>query len=444
MITRIEIDGFKSFHKFAMNVRPFQVFIGPNGVGKTNLFEAIALLANLANEEAIDDALRQCRGEIRELFTTFPDGSRASQMTFALEVLIGLTISDGGKAFKVSANRLRYELTLERRDEAGTERVYVIHEELLPIAEAGDSWIKDQIPKANRKDWVVREKRPPYISTETVKEQTTIYVNQDSPGGGREPIPAGALTHTAISTASLPRYPTAYALRVEMKHWRFLGLHPDKLRQRAVSSPNAELAPDGSNLAAAIEAITHQSETASAEIIRDMTVLIPDLRGITVQHVPEQPELRLEVEMNDGSRFSSGVLSDGTLRLLALIVLKHDARHQGVSLFEEPENGVQPQRLKQIAETLGTLATHFKTDSPTRPLRQMLVNTHSPGLLANVPSDCLFYLGMKGVSTGRETHVLPVRPVLFSDSDEKYYTWEQVRQYLDTDSLNKKREELGL
>src|SRR5579863_6840387 len=41
MLTRLEIDGFKSFRNFAINFQPFQVLIGPNGVGKTNLFDAI-------------------------------------------------------------------------------------------------------------------------------------------------------------------------------------------------------------------------------------------------------------------------------------------------------------------------------------------------------------------------------------------------------------------
>lgn len=61
MITRIEIDGFKSFHQFAVDLRPFQVFIGPNGVGKSNLFDAIVLLSNLSNHVSLYDAFRVSR-----------------------------------------------------------------------------------------------------------------------------------------------------------------------------------------------------------------------------------------------------------------------------------------------------------------------------------------------------------------------------------------------
>jgi hypothetical protein len=37
-----------------------------------------------------------------------------------------------------------------------------------------------------------------------------------------------------------------------------------------------------------------------------------------------------------------------------------------------------------------------------------------------------------------------VRASLFGDEDEKFYTWEQVKQYLDSAPLDKKREEFGL
>ena len=45
MITRIEIDGFKSFSDFALDLGPFHVIIGANGCGKSNLFDALAFYA---------------------------------------------------------------------------------------------------------------------------------------------------------------------------------------------------------------------------------------------------------------------------------------------------------------------------------------------------------------------------------------------------------------
>ena len=41
MITRIELDGFKTFRNFRLELAPFQVIVGPNGAGKTTLFNVI-------------------------------------------------------------------------------------------------------------------------------------------------------------------------------------------------------------------------------------------------------------------------------------------------------------------------------------------------------------------------------------------------------------------
>lgn len=48
MLTRIEIDGFKSFENFSVDLNPFTAIVGPNGSGKSNLFDAIRLLSRLA------------------------------------------------------------------------------------------------------------------------------------------------------------------------------------------------------------------------------------------------------------------------------------------------------------------------------------------------------------------------------------------------------------
>ncbi len=444
MITRIEINGFKSFSNFVMDLRPFQAFIGPNGVGKTNLFDAIVLLSNLAGDISLEEAFHRSRGEIGELFTFYADGSRAKQMTFAVEMLIGKTISEpGGKTLTVSSTRLRYELDLESRVENGVEKAFIIREGLLPIADSNDKWTKENIATRNRTNWIVREKRPPFIATGEDKGQATIFRNQDSPGGGREAYSVGQLDRTVLSTSNALRYPTAFVAKQEMMNWHFLQLNPVALRARSGAQGSVTLLPDGSNLAGVLGRMSKEDQRTITGVLNDMKHIIPDLRNLTVKPQTDGNDYLIEVEVEGGSKFSSRVMSDGTLRLLALVALKNDPRHQGVLCFEEPENGVQPLRLKQILDVLYALSTSFNTQT-SGPLRQVLINTHSPGLLANVPADSLFYVAMKMRDKGRETRIVPVRPVLIGDDQEQYYTWEQVKQYLDADPLNKKREELGL
>lgn len=62
MITQIEIDGFKTFKDFKVELAPFQVIVGANASGKSNLFDALQLLGRLAKDE-IGEAFQHVRGK---------------------------------------------------------------------------------------------------------------------------------------------------------------------------------------------------------------------------------------------------------------------------------------------------------------------------------------------------------------------------------------------
>src|SRR5258708_32492240 len=118
MITRIEIDGFKSFHDFALDLHPFQVFIGPNGAGKSNLFDALTLLSRLASGLTVFEAFSQIRGGVGALFTLSPNKKRSKTMHFAVEMLVGKTIDDGrGVEEKIATTRLGYEGQIDQETE---------------------------------------------------------------------------------------------------------------------------------------------------------------------------------------------------------------------------------------------------------------------------------------------------------------------------------------
>ena len=73
MITRLEIDGFRSVEKFAVDLAPFTVIVGNNAAGKSNLFDAVQLLARLATHD-VAEAMKGLRGEPLELFRRTSSG----------------------------------------------------------------------------------------------------------------------------------------------------------------------------------------------------------------------------------------------------------------------------------------------------------------------------------------------------------------------------------
>jgi hypothetical protein len=91
VITRIEIDGFKSFVDFELDIPRFLVIAGSNGSGKSNLLDALEL-ARLAVEEGPAVALLDGdRGKADELFHRRIDGTLARSMRMRL----GFADADG-------------------------------------------------------------------------------------------------------------------------------------------------------------------------------------------------------------------------------------------------------------------------------------------------------------------------------------------------------------
>ena len=73
MLTRVEIDGFKTFEGFSLDLVPFTAIVGPNASGKSNLFDALRFLSLLAQYD-IRTAMQGLRGEPEELFRQTPNG----------------------------------------------------------------------------------------------------------------------------------------------------------------------------------------------------------------------------------------------------------------------------------------------------------------------------------------------------------------------------------
>src|SRR5436190_8281953 len=110
MITQIEIDGFKTFKDFKVELAPFQVIVGPNGSGKSNLFDALQLLSRLA-EKDFYEAFQGLRGDPGEMFTKYSDGSSSDSIKIAVEMLLDRKGKDAlGRSVELEYTRLRYEL----------------------------------------------------------------------------------------------------------------------------------------------------------------------------------------------------------------------------------------------------------------------------------------------------------------------------------------------
>jgi predicted ATPase len=191
---------------------------------------------------------------------------------------------------------------------------------------------------------------------------------------------------TALSTIATAEFPHLYALRAMLLSLQFLEINPTAARAANDRYEVGVLKPDASNLAAVLKRLQEETglperpDGVLADIAADLSALIPSVARIETESDPNRRQYSFSVSFADKLRFSSRVISDGTLRLLALLTVLNDPDRQGTLCFEEPENGVHEGRISTLVEFLrDATAIHPGSEYP---LFQILVNTHSPKVMA--------------------------------------------------------------
>jgi predicted ATPase len=420
MLTRIEIDGFKSFERFSLDFGPFLVILGPNASGKSNLFDAVRFLSAMAGTD-LRSAVKGLRGEPHELLRRDMQGQSVRKMSFAVEVLLNPEVGDPwGATVAISHSRVRYELEIQHwTDDRGIERLLVTRESARPIFAKADLWAKARkFSDGFRETFLRYGRRTPWLETAEEGGRRVFRVHQDGRAG--RTTPAQAAEATVLSSFSSAEAPHLYALREELRSWRLLQLDPASLRRPSPITAADELEPDGSNLATVLARI--QAETATktrprgilTDIAADLVSLIPGVVDLRVEKDERNREWRVDIGLRDEPPFSSRVVSDGTLRVLALLTLLHDPKHRGLVCFEEPENGVHPGRLRELVGRLRALTTRLSAKGHTKQTSQVLVNSHSPVVLSSLGDGEALFADMVTVVKGgagksRRTRMRPVR-----------------------------------
>ena len=408
MLTRLKVTGFKNLVDVDVYFGPFTCIAGPNAVGKSNLFDAIRFLSATASDTLLKAALsvrsqNAATADVRDLFHRV-GSSAGERMTFEVEMIAPKeSVDDLGQPAKAKVNLLRYTLELKLRDdvEVAANRggpLEIVRETLEHILskQAGKHLPFDHTASTWRKSALAVDRRAaPFIST----EGRVIKLHQDGGGGGRAVSNPSSSPRTVLSTANAAESPTALCARREMESWQLLQLEPSKLREPDNLNAPQHLASDGSHLASTLYHLaftpqpgesTADSERIYCQTVNRLSELIDDVDGIEVDRDEKRQLLTLRIKGHDGAWFPAKSLSDGTLRFLALTVLEMDTRAHGVVCLEEPENGIHPARIPAMVRLLEDIAgdTDEAVDDEN-PLRQVIINTHSPAVVLAVPDDSL-------------------------------------------------------
>lgn len=428
MLTRLRVSGFKNLDDVDVRFGAFTCIAGVNGVGKSNLFDAIKFLSDLADDKTLIDAAMLVRdknsrtSDVTGLFRKYKDEGLngikyAEEMTFDAEMIVPRKgVDDLGQEAEATATFLRYSLKLAYRKDNGFSAMgglEILEEALTYIMKGEAAKALPFAPKAWRDSVVFNKRGVPFISTDS--EKRVINLHQDGKQGG-SPVRRNAKTlpRTVLSSTNAAENPTALLARNEMRSWALLQLEPSSLRKPDEFTAPTKLGEDGAHLAATLHRLAHteysKNDNSSAgkaqasriygQVASRISELISDVYAVEVDRDEKRELLTLQVTDKNRMRHPARSLSDGTLRFLALTVIDLDPMAQGVLCLEEPENGIHPARIPAMLKLLQDIAVDVEESiDRDNPLRQVIINTHSPAVVQQVPDDSLL------VAESKETGV---------------------------------------
>jgi predicted ATPase len=410
MLTRLKVNGFKNLQDVDVRFGPFTCIAGLNGAGKSNLFDAIAFLAALADKPLSEAALsvrgaQGQAGDVRSLFHR--SGTQVSdRMSFEVEMLIPVNGADAlGQLAQASETYLTYRLELRYRSQAADRPLGGIEivSESLDVLNAGNA--SESLGFDHSEAWresVTRGRRTSaFISTTSEEGGNFVLLHAeagDESSGRPRKVPAHSLPRTMLSSVnSAAEHPTPVVARHEMTTWTQLQLEPTALRVPDSVGALPLIGANGARVPATLyfEAMLAKQRTGTdidlySRIANRLAELNEDVRSIAVDM--EETRQLLNIVMTDrrGTPHRASALSDGTLRFLALTVFEASSIQRSLLCLEEPENGIHPRRIPAMLQLLQDVAVdpHEPVDI-TNHLRQVIVTTHSPQVVAEVPHDSL-------------------------------------------------------
>ena len=173
----------------------------------------------------------------------------------------------------------------------------------------------------------------------------------------------------AVNTlGQFARHPRVSALRRFITGWHLSYLSADETRGLPEAGPQEHLSSTGDNLPNVIQYLRERHPERLNAILSSLSERIPRLERVDAVLLADG---RLLLQIKDAP-FERPVLakfaSDGTMKMLAYLIMLNDPEPPQLIGIEEPENQLHPRHLAVLAE-------EFRAASDKT---QVMVTTHSP------------------------------------------------------------------
>lgn len=366
MIQSFSIENFKSFRKATLPLAPLTLLIGANASGKSNAIEAIQLLAWLASGRRLDDVLSALREQELSLRGT------PSDFTYK-----GAFIDLGCQLAPLKTGSFRLSLTFSVRLKVGTDGLGILNESLESPDLATHFPLYRVVEPANRYSHEVQVAynnfakggKKPQISC---IDQQAIFTQLSTP----------ARFAAAHKRSQLQIPAAASRLRQSLESVLFLDPNPRMMRGYSYIQEK-KLHGDGAALSSVLYRLIHEEgqKNVLLEFIRSLPE--QDICDISFLEAPRDDVMVQLHEIFGGEVIprEAALLSDGTLRVLAVAAALLSVPEGSVVVIEEIDNGVHPSRAEVLLQNIQRV-------SQRRRLR-VLLTTHNPALLDAIPLEAV-------------------------------------------------------
>lgn len=397
MISRLEALGFRCLRYVALDLEPFHIFVGPNASGKSTFLDAVAFISDILNH-GTEQAILKRGQSLQELAWR----REKNQFQLAIEMRVPESIASSFSQNGKSYTHCRYEIQVGV-DTKG-EGVRLLTENFFLV----NASVSQRGIRANQKQLEIfpEDRQPPYNiilkkggqtppgwkRVVSLGEEGRAYFRSETTEWNFPLRPGGQKAALAMVPEE-ERFPISnWAKQMLTEGVQVLALNSRAMREPCRPDFPLTFRPDGSNLPLVVRNLRKNHSESFQRWLRHVQTVFPRLQDIEVLEREVDLHPYLLVNYDNGIKVPAWLLSDGTLRLLALTLLAYLPIQGQVFLIEEPENGIHPKALEAIYQSLSSVYNG-----------QVLCATHSPLLLGLAkPADLLCF----ALTTGGATDIV--------------------------------------
>ncbi|MEK0085027.1 AAA family ATPase [Benzoatithermus flavus] len=372
MLTEFRLENFKSYRQAVLPLAPLTLLIGANASGKSNAIEALRFLSWLAQDHklsAIRYEVQQSddifRGTVKDLpyrgAREFRFGCRATSSSSSIETLEHILSTEWQEDFSLSIALRDEDLRITDESISGSGKV-----PLYSVTQPATGASHDIRVAYNN---FARGGKKPQI---TCSDQQLVLLQLQSPAR----FEAGH----AKAQRVIPAVTRAY--QQILSDILFLDPAPRTMRGYSFKGEK-QIRSDGRNLSGVLHELW-EVEKKQKDLL-DFIASLPEqnITSLGFISTPRGEVMAALTETFGGEerQIEAPLLSDGTLRVLAVAAALLTAPRGSMVVIEEIDNGVHPSRARLMMNGIRRVATQ-------RGLR-VLLTTHNPALMDALPDEAL-------------------------------------------------------